>query len=113
MAYQPWYRGQTYPAIQFPLNVEGNPDNITGVSTGNIKIILRNTSVAPPVDTTGTGTVAIITTNPALISYTFSPADVSQVFNGFLFIEVVFPGSSGPGTNQAIYDPVAFAITDD
>lgn len=108
MAYQPWYQLQTYPALQIPLNVESTPDNITGMSPSNFTMILRNTAVAPAIDTTGTGTFTIVTSNPAVVTYTFSTADVASTFSGVLFIRAVFPGGG-----IAVYDPVSFVITAD
>jgi hypothetical protein len=108
MGYQPWYVKQTYPLLQIPLNVESTPDNITGMVPANFTLVLRNTTVAPPVDANGVGVFQIVTYSPAVITYQFDPRDVAAVFSGVLFVEAVFPGGG-----IAVYDPVAFAITAD
>lgn len=69
---------------------------------------MRNTAVSPAADTTGTGTFAIVTANPAVVTYTFSAADVAQSFSGQLIIQAQFTPSG-----LAIYDPVNFVITAD
>lgn len=107
MGYQPWYKLDTFPALQIPLFVESNPDNITGLAANNFTMVLRNTATGTPVDTTGTGTFIIVTSNPAVIQYQFSAADVANTFSGFLSVRAQFP------TGLAVYDPIAFTITDD
>lgn len=108
MAYQPWYIGQTYPALQITLNIDGATDNITGLLTSAFTMIFHNTAVSPATDTTGTGTFAVVTANPAVVTYTFSTADVAAAFNGQLFVKAVFVAG---GT--AVYDPISFQISGD
>lgn len=108
MGYQPWYKTETYPSLQIPLNVEGNADNITSLTAASFTMILRNTSVAPAADTIGTGTFAVVTPNPAVITYTFSTTDVATVWSGFLIVKATFTGGG-----IAVYDPIPFAISDD
>lgn len=108
MGYQPWYQKQTYPALQLLLNVEGNPDNITGLAPTAFGLILRNTSVSPVTDLIGTGTFTIVTANPAVVTYTFSAADVAQPFSGLLIVTAQFTP-----TGLAVWDPIAFVITAD
>ncbi len=108
MGYQPWYTTCTYPALRINLSVDGVNDDITGLSTGNLSMILRNVGVAPPTDAAGTGTFAIVTASPAVITYQFSSGDVASAGSFELIVKAVFPGGGG-GT--AVYDPVAFAIT--
>jgi hypothetical protein len=109
MGFQPWYKTQTYPIIQIPLNAEGVADNITGMTAGNFVMKLRNTTSAPPIDTTGTGTFGIVTSNPAVISYQFSAADVATAWGGSLVVEATFPN---PNTGLAVYDPIPFTVSD-
>ncbi len=106
MGYQPWYQHNTFPAIQIPLNVEAIADNITGLTASSFTMIIRDLSAAT--DRTGTGTFAVITSNPAVVSYQFSDADTTFGLNCELFIEAVFPGAGG---GKAVYDPVPFAFT--
>lgn len=108
MGYQPWYVGDTYPALQIPLNVDGTADNITSLTANSFTMTLRNTGVSPAVDTTGTGTFTIVTSNPAVITYQFSIADVTTAGIYLLIIKATFPGGGG---GIAIYDPVAFTLT--
>lgn len=108
MGYQPWYQGQTYPAIQIPLNTDSAPDNIGSVPVANFTMILRNLGVNPPVDTVGTGIFTVITTNPAVVDYQFSTTDVAQSGNLNLIVEAVFPGTGG---GKAVWDPFPFTIT--
>lgn len=107
MGYQPWYRRDNFPALQIPLFVESNPDNITGLAANNFTMVMRNTATGTPSDTTGTGTFIIVTSNPAVIQYQFSTADVANTFSGFLIVMAQFP------TGLAVYDPIAFVISDD
>jgi len=107
MTYQPWYVTQTYPSWTIPLNVEGNADNISGISSSALTMIFHPTVSPPSTDFTGTGTFAIVTSNPAVVMYTPSAGDVTSKFTGDLFVKVVFPSG---GT--AIYDPIPFSITD-
>ena len=111
MAFQPWYAHQTYPAISIPLNVEGAADNITGLTGGvsgqpgcSFTMVIRSGNV----DTNGTGTFAITTSNPALITYQFTDADTLVGTGCNLFVEAVFPGAGG---GKAVYDPIAFTFT--
>ena len=108
MAFQPWYAHQTYPAISIPLNVEGSADNITGLTFSSFTMIIRN--LATNTDTTGTGTFAVTTSNPALITYQFSDADTLVGTACSLFVEAVFPGGGG---GKAVYDPISFTFTVD
>lgn len=108
MGYQPWYTTDTYPALRIALTVDGVNDDITGLATGDFTMILRNVGVAPPTDTTGTGTFVIITASPAVITYQFSTGDVASAGSFELVVKAVFGGAGG-GT--AVYDPVAFTIT--
>lgn len=108
MAYQPWYTGDTYPALSIPLNVEGSADNITGLSTANLALTLRRTDVQPNTDTNGTGVFTITTPNPAVVTYQFSSTDVSTAGSYLLFIKATFPGAGG---GVAVYDPIAFVLT--
>jgi hypothetical protein len=83
--------------------VESTADNITGITTGQITLIFHPNTGA---DFNGTGTVAITTANPAVITYTPSTGDVASVFNGTIFVKAIFPGGG-----IAIYDPIPFTIT--
>ncbi len=102
-SYQNWYQGATFPAWTIPLATDSANDNITGISTGQISVIFHPNSGS---DFTGTGTVAITTANPAVITYTPSTTDVANAFNGQLFVKAIFPGGG-----IAIYDPISFVIT--
>jgi hypothetical protein len=103
MGYQPWYATQTYPAWQIPLNVESTPDTITGLTATAFTMIFHEPGVA---DTVGTGTFAIVTASPAIVTYTPSAADVANVFNGELIVKAAFAAGS-----IAVYDPIPFVVT--
>lgn len=103
MAYQPWYVGQTYPPLDIPLNTDNGPDNIVGILTSNLTMVIHSSSGN---DTTGSGTFVIKNSNPAEITYQFSTADVAVAGNFNLFVKAVFPGGG-----VAIYDPIPFTIT--
>jgi hypothetical protein len=111
VAFQPWYVHQTFPAISIPLDVEGNPDNITSLTTASFTMVIRN--LATNIDTTGTGTFGITTSNPAVITYQFSDADTQIATNVNLFIKANFPAASPSLAGVAIYDPIAFTFTAD
>ncbi len=101
--YQPWYTTQTYPSLSIPLLVSGSADNITGIAANSFVMTFRTAAGS---DTIGTGTFSIITFNPAVVSYTFSTADVSAAFAGALIISTTFPQGG-----NAVYDPIAFTVT--
>ncbi len=107
MGFQPWYQHQTYPAIAIPLNVEGNPDNITSLTASSFTMVIHPSSGT---DVTGTGTFTVVTSNPAVVTYQFSDADTLVGQNVSLFVEAVFPGTGG---GKAVYDPIAFTFTVD
>lgn len=109
MSVQPWYVGCTFPAIPIALNVDGATDNITGLTAASFKMIIRN--LATNTDTTGTGTFAITTANPAVITYQFSVADTNVATSTELIIEATFPAGSGSLSGNGIYDPVQFTFT--
>jgi hypothetical protein len=106
VGFQPWYQHQTYPAISIPLNVEGSADNITGLTVNSFKMVIRN--LATNTDTTGTGTFAITTSTPAVVTYQFSDADTLVGTNTNLIVEATFPGAGG---GNAVYDPISFPFT--
>ncbi len=108
MGYQPWYTGDTFPALTIPLNVEGSPDNITGLTTGSFAATMRRLDLQPNTDTPGTGTFTIVTANPAVITYQFSPGDVATAGTYSIFIKATFPN---PGGGIAVYDPIPFTLT--
>lgn len=103
MAYAPWYQFQTFPALQIPLATDSGNDNITSITTSQITLIFHPSTGA---DWNGSGTVAIVTANPAVITYTLSTADVAAAFSGKIYVKAIFPGGG-----IAIYDPINFAIT--
>lgn len=109
MGVQPWYQHCIYPAIPISLNVEGNADNITGLTAASFTMVIRN--LATNTDTTGTGTFTVTTANPAVISYQFSDADTMVATSVQLIVEAVFPAGGGSLSGKAIYDPVPFTFT--
>lgn len=106
MAFQPWYQHDTYPPLPITLNVEGNADNITGLTAASFTMIIRDT--VAKVDTTGTGTFVVTGSNPASVTYQFSDADTLVGASCQLIIEAIFPGTGG---GKAVYDPIAFNFT--
>lgn len=114
MASQPWYQGQTLPALSWPVNTDSGNENLTGVPVGNIVLIMKNTSISPSQETTGTGTFAIVTANPAQITYQFSAQDVSNPGNYQLQLKITFPaGTAGGGAAGGVklYDAFPFVVT--
>ncbi len=107
LGYQPWYVGMTYPALYIPLNVDSPSgqitDTITSIPVGNFAMTIRSSG---GIDTTGTGTFVIVTTNPAVITYQFSSGDVATTGTYQLFIKATVPGSG-----LVIWDPIPFVIS--
>lgn len=60
---------------------------------------------ATGVDTVGTGTFTIKSTNPAEVLYKPSPGDVSAPFVGFLFVKAFFPPTN-TNMDEAVWDPI-------
>ena len=110
MGFTPWYQHQTFPAISIPLNVEGAADNIgssgLNIPVANFSMVIRD--LARNQDTAGTGTFAIVTASPAVVSYQFSDADTLVGTNTELFVEAIVPGVGG---GKIVYDPIAFPFT--
>lgn len=110
VSYQQWHLSQTYPVWDIPLVTDEGPDDITGIPTNDIKLYFRNTTVTPPVDTVGTGTITVLNTNPAEIYYKPSTTDVASIFTGEIVIKVNFP-SALDATTLAVYDGIPFVIS--
>src|SRR5438094_8951020 len=104
MSVTPWYTTQTAPALQITLNTDSGPDTITGLVAGNFTMVLRNTGLGS--DTNGTGTFAIVSANPAIVTYSFSSGDVTTAGSYSLIVKAVF------ASGTKIYDGVPFTITE-
>ncbi len=105
--YQPWYVGMTATTLQIPLMVGSNADDITSLSASNFSYTFQPTNGIS--DTTGTGTLTIITSNPAVISIKFSPADVAQTFSGNIFVKAM-GAPSFTNADELVWDPIPFQI---
>ncbi len=103
MAISPWYVGQTDPPLTITLNLDSGAENLTGVQASQLSMTFRNTNGT--FDTSGTGTFAITTANPAVITYTLSANDVANPGTFSLIIKKTT--SSG----VKIYDPISFTLT--
>ncbi len=103
MTYQPWYAGQNYPLLQISLNLDSKPDDITGLVAGNFAMVIRNTNTNT--DTAGTGTFAIVSNYPAVVTYGFSAGDVTTAGTYQLIIKATF------GVGIKPYDPIPFTLT--
>ncbi len=99
MANTPWYQGDTQPIWTLALTPDSGPFVITGLSTSNFALLLRNTDTL--VDTNGTGAFSNLTaavmngntvTAPASIQYQLSSADVATPGNFALYLVVTYPG---------------------
>lgn len=103
MGLTPWYIGQTYPALQITLATDAGPDNITGLVASNFALVIRNTGNNS--DANGTGTFVVVNAYPALITYTFSSADVTTAGTYQLIFKATFP------SGVKIFDPIPFTLT--
>lgn len=101
MGTQPWYKGQTVPALQITLTLDSGPEDLTGLVAGNLAMTIRTNT-----DTAGTGTFAILSTKPAVVTYQFSSGDVTTPGVYQLIVKATFP------SGLKIYDPIGFTITD-
>lgn len=110
VSYQQWHIAMTYPVWDIPLNTDEGPDNITGLTTSNISLYFRDTTTTPPADTIGTGTITILSYNPAEIYYKPSTTDVASAFTGAIVIKAKFP-SAFDATTETVYDPIPFVIS--
>lgn len=110
VSYQLWHVGMRFPAWDIPLATDEGPDDITGVSVGDISLYFRNTTTNPPTDTLGTGTITIMSYNPAEIFYKPSAADVASVFTGQIVIKINYPPSH-TSTDESVFDPIPFSIS--
>lgn len=110
VSYQPYRVGNTFPSWLIPLNTDAGTDDITGVNLADITLYFRNTSVTPPTDSVGTGTISIQSANPAQILYKPSATDVASPFTGAIVVKAKFPPSHSTA-DEVVYDPLIFSIT--
>lgn len=110
VSYQQWHTGMTFPAWDIPLATDAGPDDLTGVSVGDISLYFRNTTTNPPTDTLGTGTITIMSYNPAEIFYKPSTTDVASVFTGQIVIKAKMPPSHGT-SDLTEWDGIPFSIS--
>lgn len=96
MSLNPWKVTQQAPLWTITLTTDSGADNITGLTAGSFSIIFKQTSNGPGQgqETTGTGTFAIVTANPAVITYQVSVADVTNA--GTYLVTVWATFSNGP-----------------
>lgn len=96
MPLNPWKTTQQAPLWTITLNTDSGADNITGLVAGNFSMIFKQTSQGANqgVETTGTGTFAIVTANPAVITYQVSVTDVTNA--GTYAVTVWATFSNGP-----------------
>lgn len=109
-----WYVGMTVPPLKIPLNTDSGVDDISMLNTSNITVKLRNLNTVPQTDTTGQGTIRILSNKPAIISYQFHVNDVATAGQFELVVIGHFPdsidGLASAGT--AIWDPITINIKD-
>jgi hypothetical protein len=86
------------------LNTDSGFDDITGVASNNISIIVRNTGVNPPTGGASTGAITIISAFPAQISWQPTSSDYSAGGSFNIVPQVTFP--SGP----VLYDPISITL---
>lgn len=110
VSYQPWHVSMVFPTWSIPLNTDAGTDNITGLTASNISLYFRDTTTTPPIDTPGTGTLTIQTSNPASILYQPSTTDVASTFTGQIVIKAKF-GPSFDNTTLTEYDGIPFVIS--
>ncbi len=116
MSLSPWYKGDTAPAWTFQLIPDTGAFSITGLSTSNFSLIIRNTDDVPPVDSNGTGTFSNLTaatlngsivTTPASVQYSPSSADVANLGNFQLFVIVTYSGGATQTINAGSWQVIA------
>lgn len=104
MGVTPQYVGSYGRAWLINLANDSGTDNLIGISTSSIAVVLRNLNVNPPTDTTSTGTVTITSVAPGQIVWQPTANDFAAP--GSFELEVTVTGASGPVT----YDPYTFTI---
>lgn len=81
MPISPWAKGDRKPLWTFSLSPDTGSFDITGLTTADFKLKMRN--ISNGVVTTGTGTFSALTAasggNPATIDYQLSAADVATL----------------------------------
>lgn len=116
MSISPWYKGDTMPIWTFALVPDSGAFNVTGLSTSNFALIIRNVDDVPPVDNNGTGIFSnlmaatmsgntIIT--PAFVQYAPSSADVVNLGNFQLLIVITYPGGGIQTINAGPWQVIA------
>lgn len=94
MPITPWYVSDQAPAWTITLNTDSGTTNLTGLTTSAFTAKIKNNATG--VVSTGTGTFTIQQTNPGIIQYQTSSADVSTI--GIYTVYVVVAFSNGPQT---------------
>lgn len=66
--------------------------NLTGVTAGQLSLLIYNSSYAQT--GTGAGTFTILNANPGVVQYALASADVASVGTFYVRVEVNFNGTS-------------------
>lgn len=87
-----WTVGQLSPVWELPLARDSRVMDLTGVTTGQLSLIIYN---ANKVQTgTGAGTFAINNAKPGVVTYTQASADMASAGTYYLRVKVNFNGST-------------------
>jgi hypothetical protein len=92
VAISPWTVGQLSPTWTIPMMRDSRIMDITGVTTGQLSLILYNASKV--VIGSGAGTIAILEAKPAVISYAPASGDVSSAGTFYIRVKVNFNGTT-------------------
>ena len=103
MPVSPQYVGMYGRPWTITLNTDSGPDNLTGLTAGNVSVRIHNPT-GQTADVVSSGTITIVTANPAQITWQPTVTDFAVAGTFQAIVEVVF--SSGP----IAYDPINFAI---
>lgn len=101
MSIQPWYTGQTLPAMEPTFEDDnGNAINLTGAT---ITLKFRNQQTNQ--DQVGAGTWNILSATGGIAQYSWASADVATAGSYLIYVDVTYSGG------KRTFDPVPFIIS--
>lgn len=93
MGISPWAVGQLSPIWTIVMMRDSKPMDLTGVTTGQLSLLIYNSSHTKT--GTGAGTFTIVDTNPGVVTYQLVSADVPATAGQYYVrVEVNFNGTS-------------------
>lgn len=96
MAISPWRTGQLSPSWTFNMIRDNNTEmDLTGVTTGQLSLIIYTSAKAVASNSPGVGTFTIVQANPGIVKYQLASADVPSTSGQYYVrVEVNYNGNA-------------------